>query len=109
MDINDPEYSIVINMAEMLVPDVCEVIMEYLDAIHIEVGKEKWKTKISELNKEYKKTWLKCDVNTGIYLIYRILTRCNRRYISHFSAAVPIDVRVVGRLPENYMHTRLYA
>lgn len=62
MDRSDPDYDkadaevyqIVVDMAEQLVPDVCALIMGFLEEIHISLGKEIWLEKIKDVNVEYK-------------------------------------------------------
>jgi hypothetical protein len=53
--LTDPEYQIVVAMAETLVPDVCRVIMDELECIWIKKGKVRWREAVARLNREYKK------------------------------------------------------
>lgn len=121
MDINDPEYSIVVSMAEILVPDICRLVMEFLERIHVELEKEKWKIGINAINKEYKKTWKEYDENLVLLKFsrgrrpvcnYRILTEKLRdwgpEFISHFSPGNPWTIHPVAMLSENYVYARLY-
>jgi hypothetical protein len=50
----DSDYRLVIAMAETLVPDVCALIMEFLEDIHIAAGKRLWKEKMRAINEQYK-------------------------------------------------------
>jgi hypothetical protein len=58
---DDPEYGkadaevyqIVVAMAENLVPDVCALIMGFLEDIHVELGRKKWNEKVRKLNMTY--------------------------------------------------------
>jgi hypothetical protein len=53
MNASDPEYQIVVAMAENLVPDVCVLVMEFLEDIHILVGRQEWRKKMDKINEEY--------------------------------------------------------
>lgn len=53
MDENDQVYSIIVAMAETLVPDVCRIIMDYLEQIHIDLGRLHWREAIIKVNAEY--------------------------------------------------------
>jgi hypothetical protein len=46
-------YQIIVAMGENLVPDVCKLIMKFLECIHIEIGRQRWKEKMREVNMEY--------------------------------------------------------
>jgi hypothetical protein len=51
---SDPEYQIVVAMAENLVPDVCALVMGFLEDIHVEIGERRWKERIYKINEEYR-------------------------------------------------------
>lgn len=53
MNASDPAYRVVVAMAENLVPDVCALVMGFLEDIHIELGRQKWIEKMGEINKEH--------------------------------------------------------
>lgn len=76
----DAEYQIVVDMAEKLVPDVCALIMGFLETIHIEKGRQKWRELMKRLCTEYSKLfifkeWCDCLMHTrsGFLFNYRNL------------------------------------
>jgi hypothetical protein len=53
MNASDPEYQIVVALSENLVPDVCTLIMGFLEDIHAKRSKQEWKEKMGKINEEY--------------------------------------------------------
>jgi hypothetical protein len=122
MDNSDPIYSIVVKMADTLVPDVCHLIIERLEQIHINLGHQKWQNKIRAVNNEYQEGWF-CFGDDMANMVwrpstlrnYRILTETHplygingNRYIDNFSMVTKITTEGVCLLPENYVHAKLY-
>jgi hypothetical protein len=125
MDPSDPVYAVCVAMAETLVPDVCTVIMGFLEIIHINEGWQKWKDQINNLNTEYHKVWryydfyvlesemLRSDLikETGICPCqnYRDVSgKGIYPYISHFSVVKRTFTGDICLLPENYVYARLF-
>lgn len=114
----DATDAIIVGMAETLVPDVCRIIMEYLEVIHIDLGRLRWKDRIKALNIDYKRTlhpitiqgreYPCCyNVNTDWVLFnYRNLT--DGIYCLNVLRALPSYKFSPTRLPENYLHAKLY-
>lgn len=121
----DPVYAICVGMADFLVPDICRVIMEYLEQIHIDLGRLLWQSQMTILNKEYAKTWVWHNVREGYLRTFKkvsdssihIRFRNHRRLsiwadglasISNFSPRTKLYKQKVAILPENYIHAKLY-
>jgi hypothetical protein len=109
----DPEYKIVIACSEYLVPDVCGMIMAELEDIHTNLSRQRWKERISQVNREYKKVE---RGNDGGYFSNAGYA-CNSFYYSIFIfnwRVFPDDIhihrgitnkntnRTVAMLPANY-------
>lgn len=130
MDPTDPVYSICVEMADFLVPDVCRIIMDYLADIHIDLGRLHWKSRISSINKEYHEVWEYDDpYNTDQEALFSYIIEDETRicpcknfrdvsikpdydtiypYISHFSVVKKVFTSDICELPCNYVHAKLY-
>jgi hypothetical protein len=98
-------------MAKSLVPDVCALVMEFLEDIHIAAGRREHQKKMEKLNEEYNdisgEGFFKDGATTikGFTFNWRNLSIQYRYYYCYV-----YNLRLGGRykLPDNYMYTRLY-
>jgi hypothetical protein len=106
MNKNDPEYWIVVAMAETLVPDVCKIIMAELELIHIEEGKRRWHEKMVDLNGTYK-TCFQWFLDPG----EEYLLKHPRHFMFNYRAGYRLyntevwnsaSLSIVGELPASY-------
>lgn len=108
MNPSDSEYQIVVDMADNLIPDVCSLIMAFLEAIHIRNGKLRWNEHISKVNAEYRCAQSTDDDTAGYSCLirgyydifsfnYQRLPHNRKIYNKHGSMSNP-----VARLPANY-------
>jgi hypothetical protein len=125
MDPSDPIYRLCVEMAETLVPDVCRIIMDHLEQIHIDEGRRKWKEKMGQLNKLYKNTFYNSLIEGGREYVCAIALPRNRGFFK-FNYRESEDegwrTRIYNwkkiennpyplesfRLPINYYNTRLW-
>jgi hypothetical protein len=106
MNKSDPVYSVCVEMAKILVPDVCCLIMEHLEQIHIDLGRQNWQNKIRVLNNEYQEGWI-CIGDTGGVWRKSVLRNYHILSESHPLYGVNGN-RYVCLLPENYIRAKLY-
>jgi hypothetical protein len=100
---------VVIAMAENLVPDVCALIMGFLEDIHINLGRQKWTEKISKINAQYKDEKIEerinmgytCRMNNSKYRQFSFNSRCMDDFHSYY-AIYNKNRGCVSTLPPNY-------
>jgi hypothetical protein len=120
MDKSDPVYAIIVEMANTLVPDVCRIIMDYLEQIHIDLGYKKWRDRMETLVCEYSKTVHVADHDVVYFQNSRYSFSFNYRDVSRHShllyseeviwhVAKNIFLNTSIALPKNYFHAQLYA
>jgi hypothetical protein len=122
---SDAEYTIIKEMAAVLVPDVCRIIMEFLEQIHIDLGRQRWNIVMGKLNIEYKTIFIPDildDSKEFYYFVHAPLLpfKFNYREIKYYNFYSSVfNIRKstskwyfghpgIGILPENYFYARLY-
>jgi hypothetical protein len=132
---SDPVYAVCVAMAEILVPDICSVIMEMVEQFHVDLGLDKWKYRMHYINKEYETSWkwstrfLSCQIQIEYIECpvrnYRDLTMPStnwKRNFGRYAGRVNQIIRKTNLLgvvcfsfmwgqcplPENYVHAKLY-
>jgi hypothetical protein len=110
MNKNDPEYQIVVAMSETLVPDVCGVIMGFLDDIHIKEGETRWKKKIKDVNAQYHSLFI---VSPDRHVLvttmgFQYNWRNWKTFSFEFGAIYSQRCKRFPQLSHNYYYTKLW-